>query len=279
MAENWKTIASGERYRIIQGDCQDVMRDTAIRPNLIFADPPFNVGKKYDGYVDRRTNKEFRQWVISWTKLAYTILDDDGVLVLHGPDALADIWIPLLINERWRRIAWVNWYYSFGQWTDRNWIDSRCHAFVIRKGGGNTWNPIDVMIKSERLKMGDKRVKTSRYKGMRLPGTVWGVQGDEELGVPDDTKGMCRIQGNNRERERECSNQLPEAYLKRFILAYTNTGDLVFDPFCGSGTTAKVAVETGRDVVTCDVSENSCRVASDRVKRMLKESPEILEVL
>jgi DNA modification methylase len=66
-------------------------------------------------------------------------------------------------------------------------------------------------------------------KGLRVPMDVW------------YGKYWGRIQGNNKERRHNHHNQIPEVYLERVIKACSNPGDLVLDPFCGSGTTSTVA--------------------------------------
>jgi DNA modification methylase len=75
------------------------------------------------------------------------------------------------------------------------------------------------------------------------------------------------VQGNNAERRQGHPNQLPEVYLQRLILAYTNPGDRILDPFGGSGTTAVVADALGRDCVTCDVSEHNVASIRDRLQK------------
>ena len=95
--------------------------------------------------------------------------------------------------------------------------------------------------------------------GQRVPFTVWGV--------PSDGDYWGRIQGNNKERCPGCDNQLPEVYLERIIRAYSNKGDAILDPFCGSATTAVVAAALGRSAVTCDVSKAAVNDAKSRLKK------------
>jgi len=75
-----------------------------------------------------------------------------------------------------------------------------------------------------------------------------------------------RIQGNNAERRANHDNQLPEAYLERVVLACSNPGDLVMDPFTGSGTTAVVARDYGRRYVGTEFSPENAASAFERIK-------------
>ena len=158
-----------------------------------------------------------------------------------------------------RRIAWINWHYRFGQCGRSNWIDARCHCLVFAKNEQYTWNPEDVLVDSDRATVyGDKRIHETERGGKRVPGTVWGV--------PSDGQNWGRVQGNNQERRQGHPNQLPLVYLARLIRAYTNAGDRVLDPFCGSGTTAAVCQELGRSCHTIDVSSESLLSTVDRLE-------------
>ena len=158
------------------------------------------------------------------------------------------------------RIAWINWHFRFGECTRANWINARCHCLIFAKNAATyTWNPDAVLVESDRVKYGDKRIHDSENGGSRLPGTVWGV--------PSDGPNWGRVQGDNKERVKSCPNQLPEVYLERLILAYTNEGDHVCDPFGGSGTTAVVCQALGRNCVTFDISGANVNEIRRRLKR------------
>ena len=89
---------------------------------------------------------------------------------------------------------------------------------------------------------------------MRVPMDVW------------YGKYWGRIQGNNLERRHYHDNQLPEVYLERVIRASSNEGDLVIDPFLGSGTTGVIAHALGRRFVGCEYSKENARLAWERMK-------------
>ena len=74
-----------------------------------------------------------------------------------------------------------------------------------------------------------------------------------------------RIQGNNKERRHGHHNQIPEVYLERIIRACSNEGDLVLDPFLGSGTTCTVARAFGRRSIGVEYSPVNAESAWDRV--------------
>lgn len=241
---------------IILGDSLKLMprADWYGRAAFLFADPPFNIGHGYRGFNDNKPPAKFRKFIKKLCRVAWESVDPKrGVIALHGPDDLAELYLRYArkLGFANNRIAWVNWHYRFGQCRRTNWIDARCHCLLFAKNpGGHTWNPEAVEVDSDRAtKYNDRRTERYANGGRRLPGTVWGV--------PSDGPFWGRVTGNSKERRPGHPNQLPEVYLERLIKAYSNAGDLIVDPFAGSGTTAAVATALGRNVATYDISPES----------------------
>jgi site-specific DNA-methyltransferase (adenine-specific) len=222
---------------ILCGDCRQLVPGLG-RFDFVFADPPFNIGHPYVGYEDRRS--DFDTFTAEWLETCWAACD--GVMALHGPDDLAEAYLAHARRLGMRRIAWVNWHYRFGQCRDTNWIDARVHCLVFSKRPTWKWRPDAVLVESDRVAYGDSRVHRSSRGGKRVPGTVWGV--------PSDGRFWGRVNGNSLERRPGHPNQLPERYLERLLLAYTDAGDRVLDPFAGSGTTATIAAALGRHAGT-----------------------------
>lgn len=245
--------------QVIHGDCRDFLKSYSGEPfKFSFADPPFGIGQNYKGFNDKFGIGEYSKFTREWLDLNW--LHTDGIVSIHGNDKLAEYYIlwSYGLNIAPNRIAWINWHYRFGQCGRSNWIDSRCHCLIYAKKPDYTWNPEEVLVESDRVAYGDKRINETENGGMRLPFTVWGVPPD---------KGFSRVQGNNRERRPGHPNQLPEAYLTRLIKAYTNPGDLVLDPFAGSGTTAVVCKKLGRRCITIDISQENVESVLERLKQ------------
>jgi len=240
--------------KILHGDCRELVPSLGLF-DLVVGDPPFNVGQGYTGYVDRRD--DYEQFTREWIEVCWEACD--GVMALHGPDDLAELYLIEARRLGMRRIAWVNWHYRFGQCNRSNWIDARCHCLIFAKHATWTWNPDAVLVESDRAAVyGDPRVHEHERGGKRVPGTVWGV--------PSDGPYWGRVSGNSKERRKGHPNQLPCAYLERLLRAYTRPRDSVLDPFGGSGTTAVVSRALGRDCVTIDVSQANVSSIQDRLR-------------
>lgn len=252
-----------EGVNVYRGDCVKFLEETPHKYDLIFADPPFNIGQKYRGFVDLRPPKDYCKFTEQWITLCWDALKNNGtqeksgLLCLHGHDPLCELYLKMMPSTN--RIAWINWHYRFGQCGKSNWIDSRCHLLVYARGPKWTWNPEEVLVESDRVAYGDKRVQ--KTGGKRLPFTIWGL--------PSDGPYWGRVTGShsNKERRPGHPNQLPEKYLERIILAYTNVGDTVLDPFGGSGTTAVVAWALGRRAHTVDISAENCQSIVERLEK------------
>lgn len=247
--------------KVYHGNCIDILPKLDRKFDFIFADPPFNIGQEYAGYYDDIPESKYEMFIRDWIRECYYCLNDNGVMCLHGPDEVCELYLRAMTNDQFHRIAWINWHYRFGQCNRGNWIDARCHCLVYAKLPSQyTWNPDAVLVDSDRkTKYKDPRIHDSERGGSRLPGTVWGI--------PSDGPYWGRVQGNNEERRGNHPNQLPEVYLERLIKAYTNPGDSILDPFGGSGTTAVVAAALGRKCVTIEISEQSCQSLVSRLNK------------
>lgn len=207
----------GGACRVFHGDMvklAPMLLDKHNRYSLVFMDPPFNIGQNYQEYNDSQDLEHYKSELRWWVRAAWEATE--GVLCLHGPDALCEQYLQTAKTFKMRRIAWINWHYRFGQCGRGNWIDSRCHCLIYAKTKNYTWNPDDVLVESDRISYGDKRTSQTENGGKRVPFTVWGI--------PSDGAYWGRVQGNSTERVRDRPNQLPEVYLERLIRAYTNRG-------------------------------------------------------
>lgn len=245
----------------VHSDCRNVAAHGPF--DLVFGDPPFGIGEDYIQFKDNMTDAQYEEFTLDWVWAAWCALNDTGVLLLHGPDKCAELYLyaARLFGIHTRRIMWVQWQYNFGVCLSPacgKFIDTRCHCLAFAKGASYPWNP--PMVESLRAtKYKDKRV-TETKGGTRLPGTVWGVE--------SDGTGWGRVTGNSAERwnPRIHPNQLPERYIRRLFKTFTNPGHRVGIMFAGSGTEAVQAADLGLPFVAFDVSLPSLISASERLR-------------
>lgn len=255
--------------RVYTGDCRDILpripECAAGKVDLVFADPPFNWNRAYDRWNDLMPEREYLDFTYTWIDLCARALRPGGALWINIPDDWAAEIVAFLKGRLDRRPAspmtlvdWCIWHYRFGQNRTDRFINSKVHALhFVKPGARHTWNPAEILELSDRRAIyADPRTESKRDgmpAGLRVPMDVW------------YGKFWGRIQGNNTERRGNHDNQLPEVYLERVIRSSSNPGELVLDPFLGSGTTGVAARALGRRFIGVEFSEDNARSACDRM--------------
>ena len=255
----------GPRTEVIFGDCRSVLPTLPVSPKLIFADPPFNIGQRYHSFTDKIPEADYLGFTEEWVWRAWELLKD-GVLAIHVPDNVARMVIKLEGTLGLTPLAWYIMHYRFGEIQENNWVNSKCHLLIYSKGN-YTWNSNSVLVDTDRATVyNDSRTDESGTPGKRVPLDVFGI--------PSDGQFWGRVPGNSAERWIiskgalvDHPNQLPEVYLERVIKAYTSRGDLVLDPFGGSGTTGTVSRALQRPSISIEAGELTAQSAFLRMKR------------
>ncbi len=238
------------RNQIVCGDCGEILRRKKEPfANLIFADPPFNTGYKYDMYYDKKTHEKYLALTRDWIGASIGVLTPQGSLYIAIGDEYA-AHIKLIVEDEFGLALrnWIIWHYTFGQQPKRKFARSHTHILYFVKDPRNfVFNDEAVRVISDRQKKyNDKRANPAG----KIPDDVWSE--------------YPRINGTFAERTAfPC--QMPEGLLARIIRVSSNEGDWVLDPFCGSGTTAVVAHKLKRIYTSIDISEKYVQAAKERV--------------
>ncbi len=244
---------------IYQGDCTARLRElTPGSVDLVFADPPFNIGYKYDVYDDRRQASEYLEWCRSWIEGIHNCLKPTGTFWLAIGDEFAAELKVLAQECGFSCRSWVIWYYTFGVNCMRGFSRSHTHLFhFVRDPGKFTFNDVNprIRVKSAReLVYADGRANP---KG-RLPDNTWIIRPQDipdSFGPDHDTWYFARVAGTFLERQGFHGCQMPEQLLARIIRTSCQPGEWVVDPFAGSGTTLAVAKKLGRQWTGIELSE------------------------
>ncbi|MFM8635583.1 MAG: DNA-methyltransferase [Planctomycetia bacterium] len=241
-----------------QGDCLAFMRRLpAGTAHLAFADPPFNIGYDYDAYDDRRAAADYLDWSKRWMREIVRVLRDDGSFWLAiGDEYAAELKVIATRELGLTCRSWVVWYYTFGVNCKQKFSRSHAHLFhFVKDPTAFTFNVDAIRVPSAReLVYGDKRADA---RG-RLPDDTWILRPQdlpEGFEADGDTWYFPRVCGTFKERSGWHGCQMPEQLLGRIIRASSNPGDLVVDPFGGSGTTLAVAKKLGRSFLGFELSE------------------------
>ncbi len=268
--------------QIICGDSiQTLNQGPEAWVDLVFADPPFNIGYIYDGYDDRRHSDDYLNFSRDWMKAVKRVLKPSGSFYLAiGDQYAADLCVIARRELGFHMRNWIIWHYTFGQQTTKMFAKSHTHILYFTltdKLDRFTFNPNAVRVPSARQTIyGDKRANA---KG-KMPDDTWYLRPQAtgpDMFAPDcDTWSVSRVCGTFKEREGWHGCQMPLEILKRIILASSNPGEVVLDPFNGSGTTTLAAALLGRKYVGIDQSEEYVAYARKRLDAVVAEAADSL---
>ena len=242
--------------KIVCGDCIEIL-GKADKPfaDLIFADPPFNIGYKYDKYHDKVKSKNYIAWTKDWMAACKKVLKPAGSFYIAiGDDYAANV--KIIADEMGLVMRnWIIWHYTFGQQTKTKFARSHTHIFYfVNDAKEFTFNDHAIRVPSDRqLIYNDKRANPAG----KMPNDVW--------------DGYPRICGTFKERASWHPCQMPETLLRRIISASSNEGDCVLDPFCGSATTSAAACQLDRNYVSFDISKSYVKNANKRLDELKKQ--------
>ena len=250
--------------QVHQGDCLELLaRVPAGSVHLAFADPPFNIGYDYDTYDDRRSADDYLTWSRRWMAEIVRVLRPDGTFWLAiGDEYAAELKVLATRELGLTCRSWVVWYYTFGVNCRQKFSRSHAHIFhFVKDPQAFTFNDEAIRVPSAReLVYGDRRANPAG----RLPDDTWILRPQdlpEGFSAGEDSWYFPRVCGTFKERSGWHGFQMPEQLLGRIIRATSRAGELVIDPFAGSGTTLAVAKKLGRSFLGCELSaEYAARV-------------------
>jgi site-specific DNA-methyltransferase (adenine-specific) len=251
------------------GNCIDALNSLdpeSVRVDLVFADPPYNIGYSYDLYKDDLDDQTYLTCTERWMEAVNRVLSPTGALwVAIGDEYVAEVkGIGEKLGLHLRN--WVIWYYTFGVHCTRKFSRSHTHLLYFVKDPKNfTFNDDEIRVRSARqLVYNDSRADP---RG-RVPDNTWILRpqdGQGAFGPDHDTWYFARVAGTFKERAGFHSCQMPERLLERIIRCCSNPDDVVLDPFAGSGSTLIVAKKLGRRWIGFETSPEYVRHASARI--------------
>lgn len=255
---------------IIQGDCIETMAQLPEKcVDLIFADPPYNlqlsrelwrpnmtmVDAVDDEWDQFSSFEAYDQFTTAWLTACRRVLKDRGTLWVIG--SYHNIY----------RVGKILMDLDFWTLNDVVWIKTNP---TPNFRGVRLTNAHETLIWVK--KAGDQSY-TFNHHAMKVYNEGKQMRSDWVIPVCPPYE---RVKLNG---EKAHSTQKPEALLERVIVASSLPGDLVLDPFSGSGTTAAVAKRLGRHFIGIDQEETYVRVARERVANVAAPTADELEAL
>ena len=242
---------AAQDWEVRLGDCLDELKN--IEPGkvkLIFADPPYNIGIDYGSGSenDSLPVEQYLDWCRQWIEACVPLLTDDGSMWVMINDQHADYFGVMLRKTGMLRRAWIKWYETFGVNCERNFNRCSRHIFYhVKDPKKFTFNKEAITRPSVRLQ---------RYQDQRaaLGGKLW-----------DNVWCIPRLVENSNERIPGFPTQLPLDLVRPIVSCASDPGDLILDPFCGSGTTGVAAIESHRRFIGIEKNPKFHELASRRL--------------
>jgi len=239
--------------KLYQGDSIDWLKSLESESvALIFADPPYNI-KKAD-WDNFESQEQYIEWSLQWITEASRILKTTGSLYICGfSEILADLKHPA--SRHFKGCRWLIWHYKNKANLGSDWGRSHESMIHFRKSDKTKLNVDDVRITygAHTLKYpSHPQAETSAYgKGTTKKRDNWtpnpkGAKPKDVIEIPTTCNGMGETTAH--------PTQKPEELLRKFVLASSHEGELVIDPFSGSGTTVVVAEQLNRRWMGCDLN-------------------------
>lgn len=242
---------------LYQGDCIEILSKIPDKSvNLVFADPPYNIGKRFSNFVDRwESEEQYYLWCFDWLDLCIAKLVDNGSLYLMSSTQAMPV-LDLFLRDKLTVLSRIVWSYDSSGVQAKKYYGSLYEPilFCVKNKSDYAFNWQDILIKAktgaDRKLIDYRKSVPTVYGDKKVPGNVW--------------SDISRVRFKMSEYC-EHPTQKPEALLERIILASSNKGDTVLDPFCGSGTTCVVAQRLGRKSIGIELQKEYYRLCVNRL--------------
>jgi len=251
-------ILGNINHKIIKGDSLEVLSnevaDNSI--DLVFVDPPYNIGKNFNGLKDKWIADEYYlNWCYQWIDLCIKKLKSNGSMYVMTSTQFMP-YFDIFIQKRLNILSRIVWYY------DSSGVQAKKHygsmyepiLFCVKDSNNYTFNANDILIEAKtgaKRKLIDYRKNPPQvYNSEKVPGNVWE---------------FSRVRYRMDEYENH-PTQKPIALLERIIKASSNVEDVVLDPFSGTFTTSFVAQQLGRKSIGIELQEDYVKIGLRRLK-------------
>jgi len=244
-------------HRVIWGDVLEALsseiQDSSV--DLVFADPPYNIGKNFNSRKDKwASDSEYLEWCYQWLDLCVKKLKGTGSLYVMAATQNMP-YFDIFLRGKLHVLSRIVWYYDSSGVQAKKYYGSLYEPilFCVKDKEQYTFNADDILVEAktgaERKLIDYRKSVPAVYNTKKVPGNVWEIP---------------RVRYRMDEYENH-PTQKPVALLERIVLASSNPGDLVLDPFSGTFTTSYVAKKLGRRSIGIEIEEEYIKIGLRRL--------------
>lgn len=261
-------ILGSKQHQIYFGDVLEALSkvpDNSV--DLIFADPPYNIGKNFSGLLDKwDTEDDYLNWCYEWLQVCLQKLKQNGSMYVMTATQYMP-YFDIFLRDKINILSRIIWYYDSSGVQAKKYYGSMYEPilYCVKDKSNYTFNATDILVEAKtgaKRKLIDyRKAVPSLYNSQKIPGNVWEFP---------------RVRYRMDEYEHHPS-QKPVALLTRIITASSNAGDVVLDPFSGTFTTSFVAKELDRHSIGIELQEEYVKIGLRRLKLSTEFNGEILK--
>lgn len=261
-------ILGNKQHKIIFGDAMIALKslpDNSV--DLIFADPPYNIGKNFNGHIEKwKTEESYLQWCYQWLDLCIKKLKPNGSFYVMTATQFMPFF-DIYLRKKLTILSRIVWSY------DSSGVQAKKHygsmyepiLFCVKDKNNYTFNANDILVEaktgSKRKLIDYRKAVPTVYNSEKVPGNVWEIP---------------RVRYRMNEYENH-PTQKPITLLERIIKASSNEGDLVLDPFAGTFTTCYVAKILNRFSIGIEIQDEYVKIGLRRLNLAQEFKGEKLE--
>jgi site-specific DNA-methyltransferase (adenine-specific) len=247
---------SGELATIYHSDCFDALQEIENESvDLIFADPPYNIGKRFGTFKDSwRSDSDYAEWCYLWLDLCIAKLSERGsIYVMTSTQAMP--YLDLWLRDRLTVLSRIVWHYDSSGVQAKKYYGSLYEPIIhcVKNPKNYTFNAREIEVEARtgavRQLIDYRKATPEPYKTTKVPGNTWYFP---------------RVRYRMPEYE-DHPSQKPEALLERIVKASSNPGDLVLDPFSGTFSTCAVSQKLQRRSIGIEMQESYYRIGLRRL--------------
>jgi len=246
---------------LFRGDALEILKSIPDKSvNLIFADPPYNIGKDFNGYKDKwESDEKYLEWCFEWIDMCIQKLKNNGAIYLMGATQFIS-YFDIFLKKKMHVLSRIVWHY------DSSGVQAKKHfgslyepiLFAVKDKENYTFNADDILVEAKtgaKRKLIDyRKIVPTVYNSKKVPGNVWYFP---------------RVRFRMEEYE-EHPSQKPEVLLHRIIMASSKEGDTILDPFSGTFTTSAVAMKLNRKSIGIELNNDYFNNGIKRLSNIYK---------
>lgn len=230
------------------------IKDNSV--DLIFADPLYNIGKKFVDLPDMwRSDGSYLNWCYKWLEMCIAKLQINGTMyVMTATQNMP--YFDIFLREKVTILSRIVWYYDSSSVQARKYFGSLYEPILhcVKDENDYTFNAHEILVRAKtgavRKLIDYRKSVPTVYNSKKVPGNVWEIP---------------RVRYRMEEYENH-PTQKPIALLERIIKAESNEGDLVLDPFSGTFTTSYVAQQLKRRSIGIEINEDYVKIGLRRLQ-------------